>query len=84
MARPPGHYLLNPRDRSRQRAAELRALLSEKTPCHDCSRKNLCAQFYLACTSFRNWTATGTWRIGDPREPSKEIYDRLYSTRDED
>lgn len=84
MPRPPGHYLPNPRDRARQRAAELRALLTEKTPCQDCSRRNLCATFYLACSTFRNWTATGSWRIGDPREPSREIYQKLFSNNDED
>ena len=34
MPRPPGHYLPNPRDRTRQRAAELRALLTEERKLH--------------------------------------------------
>ena len=84
MPRPPGHYLPNPRDRQRQRVAELRELLHEVPPCQSCRHRNVCATQFMACTVFRNWTATGTWLPGLPRVPSTEVYNKLFSTQDED
>lgn len=83
MARPPGHYL-PAQDRRRRRAAEVRALLEERLPCTGCRHSSACAMAHLACTTFRNWTASGSWRRSDPRIPSAEVYARLFTDQDED
>ena len=83
MARPPGHYI-PAADRRRRRAAEVRALLEERLPCTGCRHTTSCAVEYLACTTFRNWTATGSWHRGAPRVPSAEVYARLFTETDEE
>lgn len=49
-------------------------------PCDNCANYTRCATRFLACQAFRYYVDRRMWRTA-PREPSKEIFARLYDPR---
>lgn len=52
------------------------------SPCVGCPHLTDCAKQHMACEQFSHWQDVGgrAWSKF-PREPSRDIYNRIYNTR---
>jgi len=61
----------------------LRRVLDEPAPCDNCTHKQRCGDYEMACRVFSSYVINGTYKLDTPRNPTCSLYNKIFIETDE-